>query len=313
MTSDDKMSSVIVRHGRLTASSGFPTATFSADAPNIIKAPMKIPNERKPLEDQIDVVQTLINNNPKAHFVRLNGKKAFEKEWQKTSAPIETVLQDTRDGKKVGVFPSTLGLFCVDIDDGDYKSVIEAIGAPLTIIKTGRGAHLYYRPAADLDITVKPYVLRDDKNRILARGEVRHHAVCAMWEPWKLAMIPRADNTTDPIDPTPLFAIPHNVVPITPARTFPTDQTAPSIPDLWQMIRYCPSLDDYDSWYKAGMSLYAATGGLPIGHFFTRQVAFSAHSSHPDESTAPAFEPPYSTENTRSTPLDDQVGLHSCG
>ncbi|MCY4303196.1 MAG: hypothetical protein OXC62_00150, partial [Aestuariivita sp.] len=28
--------------------------------------------------------------------------------------------------------------------------------------------------------------------------------------------------------------------------------------------------------------------GLTIGHFFTKQVAFSAHSSHPDESTAPA-------------------------
>ena len=52
---------------------------------------------------------------------------------------------------------------------------------------------------------------------------------------------------------------------------------------------------------------------LPIGHFFTAQVAFSARSGHPDESTAPASEPPCSTENTRSTPLDDQVGLHSCG
>ena len=58
---------------------------------------------------------------------------------------------------------------------------------------------------------------------------------------------------------------------------------------------------------------YALKRGLPIGHFFTRQVAFSAHSGHPDESTAPASEPPCSTENTRSTPLDDQVGLHSCG
>ena len=62
-----------------------------------------------------------------------------------------------------------------------------------------------------------------------------------------------------------------------------------------------------------GRYLHAPARGLPIGHFFTKQVAFSVHSSHPDESTAPASEPPCSTENTRSIPLDDQVGLHSCG
>lgn len=85
-----------------------------------------------------------------AHFVLCNSqKRAIQKGWQKREnrPSIDTAWHHAERGANLlGLIPASLGLFVIDVDEGDPVFVTTLLGThevPLRLVKTPNGHHIY--------------------------------------------------------------------------------------------------------------------------------------------------------------------------
>ena len=133
-----------------------------------------------------------------AHFVLCDqDKAAFVSGWQKPeNAPsAAAVMRHAEGGGLVGIIPASLGLICVDVDEGDHQHLTFQLEVGHTIIPTRRGHHIWGAAPDNLevDITYKPYQFYDVK------GEIRYrNCYCVIWDADKFVELAFDDPTPLP-------------------------------------------------------------------------------------------------------------------
>ena len=75
-------------------------------------------------------------------------KRSIIRGFIQTKARLDDIIKHSRKGEVLAIKPSSLGCFVVDIDDADesgVKVILSRLGSPLTLYKTHRGYHLWYK------------------------------------------------------------------------------------------------------------------------------------------------------------------------
>ena len=207
-------------------------------------------------------------------------KKGFRqprrKRWQTTVHETNELLAWLARGGWLGLLPASLGLWCVDVDEGGEDAVhaiIEALGEPLAISRTRRGWHLWY-PLQEGAI-----VDNSDWECGPGRGELRgSNGFVVLWEAGPV--IEAARRTVNAKDVSP-NAILKKAVKVDGRAAVPAavnggaegervNGAGAVTSELRSALRHLSRgrLGDspgYTTWIRVGMALHSETGGSEAG------------------------------------------------
>ena len=223
-----------------------------------------------------------------------NGYRApLRKGWQTRSEPTVELVDWTERRGWLGLVPASLGLWCVDVDEGGMaavEAVTEKLGPPLAESTTRRGYHLWY-PLADSKI-VDNSVWRCGPGKGELRGS---NGYVVLWDaPTLLAAIEASVNAS-PVSPDPLL-IDGCESAVNGEGVGQAASARPIVPPSTKLASALRHLNcermgevvDYEDWVRIGLAIHHDTGGSEAGFAlwdeWSRQ--FRNYPKAEDQSTA---------------------------
>ena len=188
--------------------------------------------------------------------------------WQTREYSTQELVDWFARGGWLGVVPASLGLWCVDVDEGgmDAVEVLRAtLGEPLTFCETRRGFHVFYRLAEGEIVANRNWKCG------CGRGELRgNNGYVVVWDASVLLKATKAATGASPVSPVAISSTRREPGPAENRKSRETRPSAPPSAKLENAVRFLNrerlgDSVDYVDWLKVGQAIHWESGGSKAG------------------------------------------------